>query len=103
MSTWAAGPTASARPSRTSLSSVGTILIWSRCEGASGLEHRLIGSAIGEAFNMDGCRYTGTALVGQRHHDREPRRASQSAASPGSSVTRSSLSTLIVTSPEPAS
>lgn len=41
------------------LSSVGTVLIWSRCEGVSGHEDRLIGSAIGEAFNMDGSRYTG--------------------------------------------
>ena len=41
------------------LSSVGTVLIWSRCEGGSGQEDRLIGSAIGEAFNMDGSRYTG--------------------------------------------
>ena len=40
-------------------SSVGTILIWSRCEGSSGLEHRLIGSAIGDGFNMDGLRFTG--------------------------------------------
>jgi hypothetical protein len=40
-------------------SSVGTILIWSRCEGFSGLEHRLIGSAIGDGFNMDGRRFTG--------------------------------------------
>jgi hypothetical protein len=40
-------------------SSVGTILIWSRCEGSNGLEHRLIGSAIGDGFNMDGLRFTG--------------------------------------------
>jgi hypothetical protein len=40
-------------------SSVGTILIWSRCEGSSGPEHRLIGSAIGDGFNMDGLRFTG--------------------------------------------
>jgi hypothetical protein len=40
-------------------SSVGTILIWSHCEGPSGLEHRLIGSAIGDGFNMDGLRFTG--------------------------------------------
>jgi hypothetical protein len=40
-------------------SSVGTILIWSRCEGSSGLEHRLIGSAIGDGFNMEGLRFTG--------------------------------------------
>ena len=41
------------------VSSVGTILIWSRCEGSGGLEHRLIGSAIGDGFNMDGLRFTG--------------------------------------------
>lgn len=41
------------------VSSVGTILIWSRCEGSSGPEHRLIGSAIGDGFNMDGLRFTG--------------------------------------------
>jgi hypothetical protein len=41
------------------LSSVGTVLIWSRCDGKTGQEDRLIGSAIGEAFNMDGSRYTG--------------------------------------------
>jgi len=40
-------------------SGVGTVLIWSRCEGAHGLEHRLIGSAIGESFNMDGLKFTG--------------------------------------------
>ena len=40
-------------------SNVGTILIWSRCEGSSGLEHRLIGSAIGDGFDMDGLRFTG--------------------------------------------
>jgi len=40
-------------------SSVGTILIWSRCEGSNGLEHRLIGSAIGDGFNMGKRRYTG--------------------------------------------
>ena len=40
-------------------SSVGTILIWSRCEGSSGLEHRLIGSAIGDGFDRRGLRFTG--------------------------------------------
>lgn len=40
-------------------SSVGTVLIWSRCEGAQGLEHRMIGAAIGDGFNMDGLRFTG--------------------------------------------
>lgn len=41
------------------VSSVGTLLIWSRCEGSHGIEDRLIGSAIGEAFNEGGNRYTG--------------------------------------------
>jgi hypothetical protein len=41
------------------VSSVGTILIWSCCEGSRGLEHRLIGSTIGDGFNMDGLRFTG--------------------------------------------
>jgi hypothetical protein len=40
-------------------SSVGTILIWSRCDSSSGLEYRLIGSAIGDGFDMDGLRFTG--------------------------------------------
>jgi hypothetical protein len=40
-------------------SSVGTILIWSRCESSGGLEHRLIGSAIGDGFDMNGLRFTG--------------------------------------------
>lgn len=40
-------------------SSVGTVLIWSRCEGSKGLEDRLIGSAIGDGFNMGGSRFTG--------------------------------------------
>jgi hypothetical protein len=40
-------------------SSVGTVLLWSRCEGTSGLEYRLIGSAIGEGFDMGSHRYTG--------------------------------------------
>ena len=40
-------------------SSVGTILIWSRCKSSGGLEHRLIGSAIGDGFDMNGLRFTG--------------------------------------------
>lgn len=42
-----------------SVSSVGSTLIWSRCATTDGLEHRLIGSAIGEGFDADGLRYTG--------------------------------------------
>jgi hypothetical protein len=41
------------------VSGVGALLIWSRCEGAWGLEQRLIGSAIGDGFDMAGFRYTG--------------------------------------------
>jgi hypothetical protein len=41
------------------VSSVGSILVWSHCEGSRGLEHRLIGSAIGEGFNRNGFRFTG--------------------------------------------
>jgi hypothetical protein len=40
-------------------SSVGAVLIWSRCEGARGLDNRLIGSAIGDSYNMDGRKFTG--------------------------------------------
>ncbi|MFJ2085216.1 hypothetical protein ACIOBK_22025 [Micromonospora chokoriensis] len=40
-------------------SSVGAVLIWSRCEGRNGLEHRLIGSAMSDGFDHDGHRYTG--------------------------------------------
>lgn len=41
------------------VSAVGAVIIWSRCEGPQGLEYRLIGSAIGDGFDMDGYRYTG--------------------------------------------
>lgn|GEM_PF-365154 len=41
------------------VSEVGTVLIWSRCEGPRGPESRLIGSAIGDGFDMGGYRYTG--------------------------------------------
>lgn len=41
------------------ISRVGTVLIWSRCRYADGFAERLIGSAMGDAFNMDGRRYTG--------------------------------------------
>ena len=54
------------------ISGVGSVLIWSRCEGRAGLEHRLIGSAISEAFNRDGYRYTGRHWWGNAvvHEDR---------------------------------
>lgn len=43
-----------------SVSGVGTTLVWSRCQGDDGrLEHRLIGSGIGEGFDRHGLRYTG--------------------------------------------
>lgn len=40
-------------------SSVGTILIWSRTDTPSGLEDRLVGSAIGRSFVRGGNRFTG--------------------------------------------
>lgn len=42
-----------------SISRVGTTLIWSRCKTPEGLEDRLIGSAIGDGFEMSGLRFTG--------------------------------------------
>ena len=57
-------------------SSVGTILIWSRCEGSSGLEHRLIGSAIGDGFNTERSALHRAALVGERDRLGRPGRAS---------------------------
>lgn len=41
------------------ISSVGTVLIWSRSLGPGGYEDRLIGSAMGDAFNGNGRRFTG--------------------------------------------
>lgn len=41
------------------VSHVGTILIWSRCNDGKSTEDRLIGSAISDAFDMGGYRYTG--------------------------------------------
>ena len=59
MPTWAAGAYGFGKTISYVSSSVGAVLIWSRCEGSSGLEHRLIGSAIGDGFNMGGLRFTG--------------------------------------------
>lgn len=54
------------------VSSVGTVIIASRCEGSDGLEHRLIGSTIGDGFDMNGYRYTGRHWWGNvvEHEDR---------------------------------
>ncbi|WP_181311184.1 hypothetical protein [Nocardioides campestrisoli] len=41
------------------VSEVGAILVWSRCATDQGPEDRLIASAIGDVFEMDGYRYTG--------------------------------------------
>lgn len=53
------------------VSSVGTILISSRCEGPRGVEQRLIGSAIGDGFDMDGYRYTGRHWWGNAIRDED--------------------------------
>lgn len=50
-------------------SSVGTVLIWSQCQTRDGTEQRFIGSALGEAFDMDGVRYTGRHWWGRRSRD----------------------------------
>lgn len=41
------------------VSELGTVVMWSRCRTDTGVEDRLIASAIGEVFDMDGRRYTG--------------------------------------------
>ena len=51
-------------------SSCGTVLIWSRSEEPDGLEHRLIGSAIGENFDDPPYRYTGRHWWGRAVEDR---------------------------------
>lgn len=53
------------------ISSVGAILITSRCEGPRGVEQRLIGSAIGDGFDMDGYRYTGRHWWGNAIRDED--------------------------------
>lgn len=40
-------------------SRLGTVLMWSRVQTDAGLEDRMIGSSIGDRFDMDGFRYTG--------------------------------------------
>lgn len=53
------------------VSSVGAVLISSRCEGPRGLEQRLIGSAIGDGFDMNGYRYTGRHWWGNAIRDED--------------------------------
>ncbi|WP_155832267.1 hypothetical protein [Gordonia alkanivorans] len=53
------------------ISSVGTVLIWTQCSTESGsYEHRLIGSAVGSSFDIDGARYTGRQWWGRRVKNR---------------------------------
>ena len=52
--TYGFGKTVSYKASR-----LGTILMWSRILAREGFEDRLIGSSIGDRFDMDGYRYTG--------------------------------------------
>ncbi|EAP98553.1 hypothetical protein JNB_00255 [Janibacter sp. HTCC2649] len=40
-------------------SELGTVLFWSRTRTEGGLQHRIIGSAFGSSYDMDGLRYTG--------------------------------------------
>lgn len=65
-----------------SISRVGTTLIWSRCKTPDGLEDRLIGSAIGDGFEMSGLRFTGRHWWGDviDGEDRvEPKRGAEAA------------------------
>lgn len=53
-----------------SASKVGAVLIWSRTQHEGKLESRLIGSAIGSSFDMEGERYTGRHWWGRRVDER---------------------------------
>ncbi|MGZ8178877.1 hypothetical protein ACXVUM_13190 [Williamsia sp. SKLECPSW1] len=50
-------------------SRVGTILLWTRCQGAHGLEYRLIGSAVGDGYSDGDLRYTGRHWWGDTSGD----------------------------------
>ena len=50
-------------------SSCGTVVYWTRCRTPEGLEHRLIASAMGPEFHLDGAEYTGRHWWGKRRSD----------------------------------
>lgn len=50
-------------------SSCGTVVYWTRCRTPEGLEHRLIASAMGPEFHLDGQEYTGRHWWGVRTGD----------------------------------
>lgn len=52
------------------VSEAGAIVVWSRCATDRGPEDRLIASAIGDVFDMDGFRYTGRHWWGRTVDDR---------------------------------
>lgn len=52
------------------VSDVGAVVVWSRCATDAGPEDRLIASAIGDVFEMDGFRYTGRHWWGRTVEDR---------------------------------
>ncbi len=52
-----------------SASEVGTVLICTRCETPGGIETRIIGSAIGSAYDEGELRYTGRHWWGKRSED----------------------------------
>lgn len=63
------------------VSKVSTVIFWTRCHTAHGVEDRLIASAIGDAFDLDGYRYTGRHWWGILVDDRvEPIRGQRAAA-----------------------
>lgn len=53
------------------LSQCGTTLVWSRCKSATGVEDRLIGSAIGSGYEDASHRYTGRHWWGSMPKDRQ--------------------------------
>lgn len=50
-------------------SSCGTVVYWTRCRTPEGLEHRLIASAMGPEFHLDGAEYTGRHWWGKRRSE----------------------------------
>lgn len=68
------------------VSRISAIIIWSRCETDQGIEDRLIASAIGDVFELDGYRYTGRHWWGKTVEDRPEPLVGQDAHELGSSI-----------------
>lgn len=68
------------------VSGVGAIVVWSRCATDRGPEDRLIASAIGDVFDMDGYRYTGRHWWGRTVEGRPEPAVGPLAAELGSKI-----------------